>query len=267
MSEAGRPQAAEPDGSVAGIGITYFTDPLCCWSWGFEPQWRRLRYAYAGRLAVRIRMGGMIPGWDRFEDPLNAIYRPAQMGPLWLQAKHVTGMPIDPSVWMHDPPASSWPACRAVKAAELQSPQAADVYLRRVREAVMLEGRNIAKREVLIAVAEDCQSELPTLFDTERFHSDLDGSEAQRSFQDDTKEARYRGIGRFPALVLHRRGAEPQILVGWRPYRTLNEAIRVLAPDIGPERRPASKEAYGTYWTRVTEREANEALVEEPQPS
>jgi len=62
------------------IEIEYFTDPLCCWSWAMEPGLRRLRSEFGDAIALRSRMGGMLLDWRRFSDPLNAVYRPAQMG-------------------------------------------------------------------------------------------------------------------------------------------------------------------------------------------
>ena len=32
-----------PEAESVSLSIEYYTDPLCCWSWAFEPQWRRLR--------------------------------------------------------------------------------------------------------------------------------------------------------------------------------------------------------------------------------
>jgi hypothetical protein len=65
------------------VEITYYTDPLCCWSWAFEPQWRRLRYEYSGKIKWRYRMGGLLPDWSSFSDPMNDVSRPIQMGPFW----------------------------------------------------------------------------------------------------------------------------------------------------------------------------------------
>lgn len=42
------------------------------------------------------------------------------MAPQWIEVHHLTGMPLDPSLWLSDPPASSLPACLAFKAAEQQ---------------------------------------------------------------------------------------------------------------------------------------------------
>jgi putative protein-disulfide isomerase len=240
--------------------ITYYTDPLCCWSWGFEPQWRRLRYAYAGRLAWRIRVGGMIGDWAGFSDPLNCVQRPSQMGPVALEAKHITGMPITADLWVHDPPRSSWPACLAVKAAELQSPQAGEAYLRHLREALMIEGRNIARAEVLADCAAACARTFPLLFDVSRWHAEGQSEEAKGALADDIRTARLLGISRFPTLIIEVPGAGRRVLTGWRPYVALKNELVGIAPDIGAERCRVTARDYRSFWVRVTEREVTEII-------
>ena len=61
-------------------------------------------FAGGARAPFRIRMGGMIGNWSHFNDPINSVHRPSQMGPFWLQAKHITGMRLEPNIWMVDPP-------------------------------------------------------------------------------------------------------------------------------------------------------------------
>lgn len=255
VSVTGSPPADVPQERAPVLEVSYFTDPLCCWSWGFEPQLRRLRYGFAGRIALRLRMGRMIPDWSAFSDPLNDIHRPAQMGPLWIQAATITGMPVEPAVWVHDAPASSWPSCIAVHAAGLQSPAAADLYLRRLREAVMIEGRNVGRSDVLIDIARGLGEARPDRFDAEQFEPDLAGREARAALEDDVREARFRGVGRFPCLGLSRPGADPIWLVGWRPWEALLAAVRDYAPDLGEERKPVSPDAYSLYWGGATEAE------------
>ncbi len=103
------------------VEITYYTDPLCCYSWAFEPQWRRLRYEFEGRISWQYIMGGLLPGWNNYNDELNSVSRPVQMGPVWMQASHISGMPMPNRIWLEDPPASSYPACIAVKCAQPQT--------------------------------------------------------------------------------------------------------------------------------------------------
>jgi putative protein-disulfide isomerase len=221
-----------PAPAVPPITVVYYTDPLCCWSWAFEPHWRRLRDQCGGAPDCRYRMAAMIANWDSYNDPLNSVSRPVQMGPIWRQAQHLSGMAVDDRIWVEDPPGSSYPACLAVKAAELQSADAADLYLVRVRQAVMTERRNIARREVLLEVADEVAATAPERLDAERLRHDLGTAPARDALREDIKEARYRGIGRFPTLTFrHARGAGVMI-VGYRPYETLRAALARIAPEL-----------------------------------
>lgn len=263
LSTAGTDEIREAE-APGPVQITYYTDPLCCWSWAFEPQWRRLQYAFGDQLVCTYRMAGMIAGWDDYEDPINAVSRPSQMGPIWVQAHHLSGMPIDARIWVDDPPASSYPACLAVKAAEQQARAAGARYLRRVREAVMRDARNVARREVLLALADelaadDRAADVAGPFDAARFRDDLNAPAAQAALREDLKEARYREIGRFPTLTLHRPGHAGRLIVGYRPYEALLETLRHVAPELQPVRPTPDADAYRAFWGTVTERELAEA--------
>src|SRR4051812_38967292 len=134
-------------GTADPVEIVYYTDPLCCWSWAMEPQWRKLRYQFRHHLKWRYCMGGLLPSWSHFTDGVNSVSRPAQMGPIWMEASHISGMPINNHIWINDPPASSYLSCIAVKCVALQAPELEDWYLRLLREAVMLHGKNIATQK------------------------------------------------------------------------------------------------------------------------
>lgn len=252
------------DEKQAVIVIEYYTDPLCSWSWAFEAPWRRLRYEYAGQLAWHYRMGGLLPDWESYADPLNEIHSPAQMGPQWFQVGELSGMPLDPRLWQVDPPDSSYPACLAVKAAEVQGQQCAEHYLRRLRVAALLEGRNIARQEELFALADEiAASRGVQTFDSARFRADYAAPVCMEALRQDLRDAAYVDIGRFPTLLLHHRGGRSLILVGYRPYSALQAALEHLEPRL--ERRadlpPAELAlAYTTHWGSVTAREVAEVL-------
>jgi len=243
---------------ISDVEVTYFTDPLCSWSWAFEPIWRRLRYELAGRMSWHYVLGGLIPDWETFNDPLHSVHRPAQMGPSWYEVRHLTGMPIDEMIWLQDPPASSYPACVAVKAAGRQGAEIEEAYLRRLREAVLLERRNVARREVLAELFDELSgSPLPS--HPARFRRDLVGEEALTAFREDLKDASYRGIGRFPAFVLRGPDGRAVLLVGYRPYGVFREALAAVAPDLEPSRTAADPVAYARHWGSITAAEVAEA--------
>lgn len=256
------PSFTQPGTQAALVMIDYFTDPLCSWSWAFEAQWRRLRYEFGGQFIWRYRMGGMLADWQTFSDPLNSVAIPAQMGPQWHEVRTLTAMPFDERIWREDPPASSYPACLAFKAAELQGADRAERYLRRLREAVMLERRNIARQDVLLALAAEASAadrEWVAL-DAARFTGDLDGAAALEAFREDVKTAHYRGIGRFPTLILQQAGGRGVIIVGYRPYGVLCEALAAVAPQLAPVRRAQDAVDYACHWGSITVPEVAEAL-------
>lgn len=240
------------------VEITYYTDPLCCWSWAFEPQWRRLRYEFSGKIKWRYRMCGMLPGWDSFEDPMNSVNRPVQMGPVWLEAKYISGMPMDDKVWVHNPPASSYPACVAVKCAGIQSLEAEELYLRRTRETLFLEGKNIAKQEMLLEIAENLAIDKPHLFDKNQFSADLKTGRGNEAFRQDLEKARFHRIGRYPTLTMQKPGQPGVIITGYRPYDVLLDAVKQVAPELGPTQKYLDSEEYKAFWGSLTERELQE---------
>ena len=205
-------------------------------------------------------MAGMLQDWNSFNDPLNSIDRPLQMGPLWLEAKYTTGMPINEKVWAYDPPSSSFPACMAVKCAGLQSGKAEELYLRKVREAVMLEGKNISKQEVLLQIADELDKEIPGALDVAQFQKDLQSNAGADAFREDIHNSRIHKIGRFPTLTLQKPGKQGVMITGYRPYEVLVEALKQVDPDIEPVQHATDEAEYREYWGSITDREVEEAV-------
>jgi predicted DsbA family dithiol-disulfide isomerase len=210
------------------VEIEYFTDPLCCWSWAFEPHWRKFINEYGEIIEWRYRMGVMLTDWNSYSDPMNDVSKPAQMAPLWLQAKYTTHALIDPDIWIEDPPQSSLPACMAVKCAEIQSKAAADVLLISLRKAVMTQKRNIAKREVISELAKELEMKYGILkFD--KFEDDFENNRAIQQLKADMQKAKLADIGRFPTITMRLPNRNKGImLVGYRPFSALTEAFKQL---------------------------------------
>lgn len=209
------------------IVVTYYTDPLCCWSWAFESHWQRFCRDYKDVLEYKYVMGGMISSWKTFNDPMNAISTPQQMGPMWMYASQVTGVEMNYTVWHVNPPASSYPACLAVKCAMLQSPEAGEHYLLKVREAVMLRGEDVSRHDVLLRLALQLAKTAPRIFDAEKFNADMKMNAGHATFKADLQQAAYHKIGRFPTLTfVNGKSAKGLMIVGFRPYEALQEVMQ-----------------------------------------
>jgi putative protein-disulfide isomerase len=242
------------------IEITYYTDPLCCWSWGFEPQWRRLQYEFRGMISWRYCMTGLIPSWNNYNDPLHSVTRPIQMGPVWMHASQLSGMPMHSRIWMEDPPASSYPACIAYKCADMQSKDAGETYLRLLREAVMIHGKNIAKGEVLKEIATSVFAKFKNGFDVEKFLSDLRSDTGIDAFRKDVTEVNSRNIVRTPTLILRHASNQAIMITGYRPYDVLMDAMKNLISNLKPVHPVIDIEDYKNFWGTLTEREITEAF-------
>jgi predicted DsbA family dithiol-disulfide isomerase len=236
------------------LEVIYYTDPLCCWSWAFEPQWRRFLYEFKGQIRYRYCMGGLLPKWKNYNDSINSVTRPVQMGPVWMHAKEISGMPIDFNIWMRDPPLSSYPACIAVKCAALQSANAEENYLRLLREALMIKGENISKQEMLFETAETL-AEMDRRFDIDRFKEDFKNDNGLEAFRKDLQEIQYHRINRFPTLVIKNPTKKGVMISGYRPYSLLTEAVEQIS-DL--KRIEIKEEEYKSHWPSVTERELQE---------
>ncbi len=119
----------------------YYTDPMCPWSWALEPALRKLGLEFGDSLSMTYVMCGMA---REVGDTTHVV---AEM----LEASAESGMPVDPRLWLVDPPRSSHPACLAVKAAAEQGDPAP--YLRRLREGLQCRRRKLDTADALIQEA------------------------------------------------------------------------------------------------------------------
>lgn len=157
---------------MSDIDAIIYTDPACPWSWALEPALRRLLSECDG-LRVRYVMAGMA---REFGDPQPRVQA-------MLQASLASAMPVDPRIWWEAPPASSYPACIAVKAAAEQGDPGP--YLRRLREALLARRHGLDTPEALVQEAR----EVPGL-DIERLRIDLGSHALLEAFGADLQRAR-----------------------------------------------------------------------------
>ena len=154
------------------VHASYYTDPACPWSWALEPALRRLEVEFGASVRITYVMGGLAREFGPAE-PLLAE---------WLAAAERSGMPVDPRLWLEGPPASSFPACLAVKAAGEQGEEGR--YLRRLREGLLCGRRKLDTTEALVEEARA----LGTL-GIERFRIDLRSNAIVELFAADLERA------------------------------------------------------------------------------
>lgn len=131
---------------VAPVSATYYTDPYCPWCWASEPWLRRLEVEFGDGVSLSFVVVGLAA----------KLEEPGALALAGLDAAEATGMPLDPRVFLRDPPRSTHPAGIAVAAAaEQHGGERVGAYLRRLREAIHLEGRRMDAGDALLDAARE----------------------------------------------------------------------------------------------------------------
>lgn len=216
--------------------ILYFTDPFCSWCWASEPALLALRERYRGQVVIRYVMGGLVKDMSEFVDVANAIRSTADVAPHWQTVSERSGQPIDERLMLDisDPHFSTWPACVAVKAADLQGPAFGERYLRRLRRAALTERAQVQRRELQLELAREVSG-----LDVDALQQELDGERALQAFRDDLHTCAAFGATGFPTMVFRSTAVgptdqdEPGVLVGgYRPLATYERILAKVAPGL-----------------------------------
>jgi predicted DsbA family dithiol-disulfide isomerase len=155
------------------VSGTYYTDPFCPWCWAAEGAFRRLQAEYD------VEITFVIAGLAREVDPAKA----QKLALASLDAAADSGMPIDARAWLRDPPASTYPSGIAFHAVADQADPGP--FLRRVREAVQLEGRRMDRADGLLDAAREAGG-----LDLERLRVDFGSHEFLERFGADLERGR-----------------------------------------------------------------------------
>lgn len=208
-----------PQGVKKAIKVTYFTDPICSSCWGIEPQLRKLKLMYGADLEIAYHMGGLLPSWEVYNS--GGISKPSDVAQHWDSVSQIYQMPISGKVWLEDPLHSSYPPSIAFKAAQLQDEQKALVFLRKLREMLFLENKNITRWRSIQEAA------LYARLDPLRLEDDFNGS-ARRLFEDDLQFAKTMGVRGFPTLFFQSSTGQTKSLYGVRPFVAFEKTVQQL---------------------------------------
>lgn len=233
---------------TAQARILFATDPICSHCWAMEPAWRRFLYHYGEYVEATHLYGGLLHHWEGFADVRAGIRGPEDIPPHWEEVAARYGQPIDPSVWLADPLPSSYPPSVAVHAVRALAPEREEDYLRRIRQALFLEARNIARPEVLIA----CAGEFG--LDEARFAAALEDPVSRAAFDADLEARARLGIRGFPTLIVTGPAIEQaRVMRGAQPYFRLERALGAVLGELPPAREvsvDAVLREYGSGTTR-----------------
>ncbi|HRP55014.1 ClpXP adapter SpxH family protein [Agriterribacter sp.] len=217
------------------VRVLYFTDPICSSCWGIEPQLRKLKLEYGGYFDIEYRMGGLLKGWDSYGG--KDVNGPTSVAQHWDEASAYYEMPIDGDLWLEDPLHSSYPPSVAFKAAQLQGTEKALHFLRRIKEMVFLEKKNITRWEHLEQAAIEAE------LDIVKFKNDFEGN-AKALFEEDLALAKQLGVRGFPSIFFTDENNNRFLVYGSKPYEQYEQALLKLYP-------AAVKRSINTSWENI----------------
>jgi predicted DsbA family dithiol-disulfide isomerase len=187
--------SARPDDppDLPGVEVVLFHDVLCAWSYVADQRLEHLRDEYGAQVRWRYRGYPLRPE----EEALDKKQRALLARHFRRAAKEKEGAGVVADLWTgSDPPRSSLPPLVALEAARVQGEGAQRALLKALRMAAFLRGVNIARRDVLLEVAEGAGLDVP------RFLRDLDDPRAGEGLQEGLDDAESMGIRGVPAVVI-----------------------------------------------------------------
>jgi len=212
------------------LTVNYFTDPICSSCWGIEPQLRKFKLEYGHCINIAYHMGGLLPDWTYNK---RGISKPMDVAQHWDEVSHYYDMPIDGDVWLEDPLNSSYPPSIAFKAAQIQDEAKAIKFLRRIREMVFIEKKNITKWNHLAQAASDSG------LDAEQLKLDYE-TRGEARFQFDLALTQKIGVSSFPSFYFIGNN-QHHTIEGLKSYQIFEEALLKICPQ-------ATKMTYDKSW-------------------
>ncbi len=228
------------------IQVVYFTDPICSTCWIVQPMLRKLKLEYDKYIHIDYCMGGLLPSWKDYNK--GKINTPNDAAKHWEEVCATHDMPLDGDVWIEDPLPSSFPPSVAFKAAQMQDEEKAILFLRRIKEMVFLEKKNIIKWQHLREAAYESG------LDSARLYRDSEGK-AKQLFEQDLLRAQKAGVTGFPTLIFSDGKQENIVVKGLQPYEVFEEIVHRLLPAAEKDNVKNSPEKLFSFFPTMTEKE------------
>lgn len=195
--------------------LWYFHDPMCSWCYAYRPVVKELFANLPDGVARKNVVGGLAPDSDV---PMPQEQQQAIAG-YWRKIEAMLGTTFNYDFWNRcKPRRSTYPACRAVLAADEQGQ--AEAMTAAIQDAYYLQARNPSDNSTLIELAGEMQ------LDVAQFTADLQSDAIEERLREQVALARRSPISGFPSLVLEYSGEMMPIGVDYRDSSTTLAEIR-----------------------------------------
>lgn len=173
--------------------LYYIHDPMCswCWGWGYKPTWDKLKAALPETIHVEYLLGGLAPDND---EPMPQDMR-LRLQQTWKRIESQLGTQFNYDYWtFSEPVRTTYPACRAVIAAQQQG--AGEAMNQAIQKAYYLRAMTAHTQSTHNQLAQELN------LDVERFIHDCKSDSVEKEFARQREFCQLLGIHSFPSLVL-----------------------------------------------------------------
>lgn len=210
-----------PETKPMSATLYYAVDPMCSWCWGFKPTWTALCKELPSTINVRNIMGGLAPDSD---DPMPQDMQ-VYLQQTWQRIETtIPGTRFNFDFWTTNTPRrSTYPSCRAVLAARMQSREFENPMLLAIQTAYYLDAKNPSDIPVLIELAGTIGC------DVEQFTNDIKSAEVNELLHTEMQFARTLGAQGFPSLIFESLNGSRHVLnIGFGDSTRILEQVESL---------------------------------------
>lgn len=194
--------------SLSDFTVVHYGDPWCWYSWGLEPVLQRLHEVYGEGIEITYKMGGVFRDLDDWRAKYGVTENTALSE--WIrETDKMMRNPFDLDYVIRSSMKDTWPACTAVKAAQLQGEAMMLKFYRKLMEAIQIRSQDGSKEALLKKVARDSG------LDVKRFLEDLHGKRALSMLREDMRDMAADGGNFFSLLIVSGDAGEKRLVSGY----------------------------------------------------
>jgi putative protein-disulfide isomerase len=197
--------------------LYFYHDPMCSWCWGYRPTSDLLLSNLPDYIRVEKILGGLAPDSDK---PMPAELR-HRLPQTWRRIHDRLGTEFNFAFWTEcEPRRSTYPASRAVIAAELQN--AGDAMIDAIQRAYYLRAMNPSNLDTPEVLAAELD------LHTGKFAESLRSGETEHELKRQIRFARRSPISGFPSLCLAVGGELLPVVQDYQRYDATLRHVDVL---------------------------------------
>jgi len=173
--------------------LYYVHDPMCSWCWGFRTEWLKLKQLLPENIQIVSKVGGLATDSD--EPMPEALQQDIQSAWKHIQ-QAIPGTQFNFDFWTDNTPRrSTYPACRAVLAAEQLADQGEQMTFG-IQQAYYLNAQNPSDLDTLTDVATSIGLE------ADAFKNIMLSDGIKNALHDELAQVRSIDVYSFPSLVI-----------------------------------------------------------------